>query len=246
MRVCGAGSFALLCHARGNIHNQNKLLKFIPAIFGSLNKHKESAWAEQAVAAGLQSAGPNPTKLYMYLLNLRLAEMKDPNHRVQLIEKAIGQAKVAVFEARKIPPPNPAKPPVGAGGGNAGNTPMALTLGFPHLEQYKSALEQLRYLRVLNLFYVLKLRKLRAAVGAYLGHYGTHGVHSDEVFYRMADALNVDYGFARTPQQKAAVLRAGDIIGNWYPKFENLRSPWHRQIQAAWAKWQSIESGAER
>ena len=67
---------------------------------------------------------------------------------MQLIEKAIGQAKVAVFEARKIPPPNPAKPPVGAGGGNAGNTPMALTLGFPHLRQYKSALEQLRYLRM--------------------------------------------------------------------------------------------------
>ncbi|MGC9261086.1 MAG: hypothetical protein ACP5I8_13555 [Phycisphaerae bacterium] len=240
--------FAELCHAQGNIHNQNKLLKFIPPVLAWLGKHKKSAWVEQAVAAGLTASGPQPTKLYMYLLNLRLAEMRDPNHRVQLIEKAIGQAKVAVINAGKIPPPNPAKPPVGSGGGNgnAGNTPMALTLGFPHLKQYKSALEQLRYLRVLNLFYMLKLRKLQVAVGAYLSHYGSHGPHSAEVFYRMADALNVDYGFARTPQQKAAVVQAGDIIGNWYPKFENLPGPWQKQIQAALAKWQSMKASAVR
>ena len=242
--------FAELCHARGNIHNQNKLLKFIPPVFDSLNKHKKSAWVQQAVAAGLPSAGASPTKLYMYLLNLRLAEMKDPNQRVELIEKAIGQARVAVMEARKLPGPGPggpAKSVVGAGaGGNgkAGNAPAALTIGFPHLKQYESALEQLRYLRVLNLFYVLKLRELSAAALGYLGHYGVRGAHSAEVFYRMADALSVDYNFARTPRQMAAVVRSGGILGNWYPKFKNLPGPWHRQIQTAWAKWMAIQSGA--
>ncbi len=60
----------------------------------------------------------------------------------------------------------------------------------------------------------------------------------------MADGLSVDYGFAKTVRQKAAVVRAGGILGNWYPKFENLRGPWHKQIKAAWAKWMAIDSGA--
>ncbi len=225
--------FTTLCHAQGNIRNQNKLLKFIPPVFDWLNKHHKSRWVVHAVAAGLPAAGPAPTKLYMCLLEMRLGEVKNPDDRIHLIKQSIGQANMAIIDAKRIPTPADAERE------SAGNVVPPLPLDYsPHLKQYQRALEDLRYLMVLNSFYVLKIHHLQNAAQVYLGNYGVHGPHSAEVFYRMVDALGVAYRTAITPQRKSEVLLAGGWLDTWYQKFQAVPGPWQGPIQKAWAHWQ--------
>jgi hypothetical protein len=230
--------FTTLCHGQENIRSQNKLLKFIPPVFDWLDKHHKSQWVVHAVAAALPAAGPAPTKLYMYLLDMRLGEMKNPDDRIHLIKQSIGQANVAIIDAKKIPAPAAATEA-------AGNVAPPLPLGYsPHLKQYQRALEDMRYLMVLNSFYVLKIHHLQNAAQVYLGNYGVRGPHSAEVFYRMVDALGVAYRVAVTPQRKSAVLLAGGWLNTWHKKFQNLPGPWQKPIQKAWGKWQAVEASS--
>jgi hypothetical protein len=231
--------FAVLCHAQGNIRNQNKLLKFVPPVLSWLSKHQKSAWVQPAVAAALPASGPYPTRLYMYLLNLRLTEIRNPDHRINLIQQSIGQANTAIIDARKT------SPPAKTNTESAASLAPPMALGYsPHLQQYRHALEQLRYLMVLNTFYVLKIRHLQAAAQVYLANYGTRGAHSPEVFYRMVDGLAVAYRVAVTPQRKAQVLLAGGWLNTWHQKFKTLPGPWQKPIEQAWKKWRSLEAAA--
>lgn len=228
-------SFAALCHARGVAKDQVKVIRFAQAICASLEKRKRTAWVDGAVAQGLPASGPAPGKLYMYLLNQRLGEMRSPIAKRHLIQASIGRAVIAAEAAKKVVQPPVVKP------GRGGAGPGPLVMGYPlRYYQYKRALETLRFMAVWNDTQGLTAADLCRDGQNYFAAYGATGRFSASVFYAVLNQLYFVHQALPKPAQKARILAQGNWLGDWYAKIIAKPGPLVEQIKARWQQWQAL------
>ena len=226
-------SFAMLCHARGVRQNQDKVIIFAQRIFAVLAKQKRAAWVRAAVAQGLPASGPGPGKLYMYLLNQRLGQMRSPIAKRNLIQLSIGHAVIALENAKKILQP--------AKGPRNKNHPGPLVLGYPQsYYRYQRNLETLRYMAVINDTQGLSTVELCRDGQSYLAIYGAKGRYSANVFYATLNQLYLVHRVLPQPVQKQRILAQGAWLDDWYAKVTAKPSPLVKQIQARWQEWQAL------
>ncbi len=226
-------SFAVLCHARGVRQNQDKVIIFAQRIFAVLAKQKRAAWIRAAVAQGLPASGPGPGKLYMYLLNQRLGQMRSPIAKRNLIQLSIGHAVIALENAKKILQP--------AKGPRNKNHPGPLVLGYPQsYYRYQRNLETLRYMAVINDTQGLSTVELCRDGQSYLAIYGAKGRYSANVFYATLNQLYLVHRVLPQPVQKQRILAQGAWLDDWYAKVTAKPSPLVKQIQARWQEWQAL------
>ncbi len=223
-------AFARFCRVGRTTLRAPRATAFANIVFAWLSNHKKSAWVSRAVAAGLPASGPGPDKLYMYLLNLDLAEMKSPLTKAKVINRAIAAAHAAIVRAEQIHQPK-AVP-----GARPGTRPLALG-GPPRLGQYKRALETLRYDRVVNAALGLSVHELCRAAQIYLANYGAHGKYSQQVFYQTLNSLYLVQKVVPNVSLKQHMMAEGRWLAGWYPRIIKTHGPFRSAINLRWAQW---------
>ena len=207
-------SFATLCQARGSLTDRNKLVSFTQYIFAGLNKHKRSAWVSAAVQAALPQAGPPAGKLYMVLLNRRLAQLPDARQRYRLIHNAIGRAKVWNLKQR------------------------AKTHG-PLV--FSSGMRSLRFAAVRDDAASSDIPHLQSDATEYLARYHADGKGSPLVFLISEQAYIHAWLLSPKPAQKARIINTGGWMANWYPKIVADAGKLAPQITHEWVQWRRLE-----
>ncbi len=207
-------SFAILCQARGNLTDRNKLVGFTQYIFTGLNKRHHIAWVNAAVQAALPQAGPPAGKLYMMLLNARLAQLPDAKQRYRLIHNAIGQAKVWNLKQR------------------SGNGKQFV---------FSSGLRSLRFVAVNDDAAGSDIPHLQADATEYLARYHADGKGSPLVFLVSEQAYIHAWLLSPKPAQKARIINTAGWMANWYPKIEANAGKLGPQISHEWLQWQRLE-----
>ncbi len=234
-RLHGKGSFihafAGFCRMGRTTLRAPRAIAFTQAVFGWLKTHKKASWIDAAVAAGLPACGPGPGKLFIYLFNLRLADMKNPLAKAKAIREAIVSAGKALARSRKFSQGQTGKD-------KAPNDP--LVLGYPpRLEQYRKGLETLHYELVLNAANGLSTGQLCRAARMYLHKYGAHGRYSSRVFYQTLNSLYQVHRVVTDSTVKRLTLEQGRWLGAWYPKIIDNKNPLDAAIKSLWQKWVS-------
>lgn len=210
-------SFALLCHAKGVLENRDKLVPFAQAIFARLNKHKRSAWVAAATQAALPKAGPPPGKLYLYLLNTRLAGVRNAHKRFNIIHDAIGQTKVWILKHH-------------LGGGKQ--------------FVFSTGLRNLRLVAVNNDASSLDIPHLQSDATYYIAHYGADDKGSAMVFLTSIQTFIRAWLLSANPAEKARIINAGGWMANWYEKIVANAGQLAPQISHEWVQWRRLEQMA--
>ncbi len=210
-------SFAILCQARGNLVHRDKLVSFSHYVFNYLATHHRAAWVNAAVAKALPQAGPPAGKLYMMLLNARLAQLPDAKQRYRLIHNAIGQAKVWNLKQR-------AKK----------HGPLV----------FSSGLRSLRFVAVNDDAAGSDIPHLQSDATEYLARYHADGKGSPLVFLVSEQAYIHAWLLSPKPAQKARIINTAGWMANWYPKIVANAGKLGPQISHEWLQWQRLEQMA--
>ncbi len=207
------GSYATLCQAHGNLLHRDKLVSFSRHVFNYLARHHRTAWVNAAVAKALPQAGPPAGKLYMMLLNRRLAQLPDAKHRYRLIHNAIGQAKVWNLKQR-------AKK----------HGPLV----------FSSGLWSLRFAAVRNDAAGSDIPHLQADAVKYLTRYHAGGRDSPLVFLMSLKACVYAWRHSPKPSQKTRIVNAAAWITDWYPKITPHAGRLSSQITHEFEQWRRL------
>lgn len=209
-----AESFATLCQAHGNLLHRDRLVSFSNYVFNYLAKHRRAAWVNAAVARALPQAGPPAGKLYMMLLNRRLAQLPDAKQRYTLIHNAIGQAKVWNLKQRA-----------------KAHGPLV----------FSSGLRSLWFAAVRNDAVGSDIPHLQADATEYLTRYRATGKDSPLVFLISQQAYIHAWLLSPKPAQKARIINAGSWMANWYRKIIPNAGQLAPQISHEFQQWQHLE-----